>query len=162
MTDQLTEREVLNKQYVEGQTVVITDSNIQVPVDVQGATIQVPIDIQGQAIDIKVIASYSESSASVTGIDAEITYLDLDVRNYKNFGIILDNVGANSLDYEILGYFLYSGSLTETVVAYTAIASGATAIQKLDVSKYSRIVIKAKADTSGSPSDLNAEYNLKA
>ena len=139
----------------------ITNSQIQVPVDVQSSYIMVPVDIQGQAIDIIIVPKYTEDSASATGVDSETTVLDLDVRLYRNLGLALKNTGSNDLVYRITALSKYDGSIEVEIVSSTTLAAGATALETLDVSQYSRIKLYAAAATSGSPSDISVEYILK-
>ena len=139
MTGSYTEREVLNKMYSDGLKVVLQEANT----------------------DLVVKPRYVEDSVSQNSIDAEVVVLDIDVRQYRYMGVGLKNTGANSLDYKIEARVKYDGTIAEEVVGYTTLSAGAETVSKIDVSRYARIRIYAKATTSGSPSNILVEYVLK-
>lgn len=132
------------------------------PVDVQGAVIMMPVDIQGQAIDLIVIPKTEEGNGSETGIDTEVSVLTITTLHHKNLGLALKNTGANDLTYSIVGYYNQNGTITEDISIDVSLPANSSAFEKLDVSKYAKIEIKAMASISGNPSDLNWEYILKA
>lgn len=139
----------------------ISDSEIQVPIDIQSSYIMVPVDIQGQNIDLIVVPKYEENSVSKSGVDSETTVLDLDTRLYRSLGISLKNTGSNDLVYRITALTKYDGSIEVEIVSSTTLGAGASKLETLDVSKYARIKLYAAAATSGSPSDISVEYIIK-
>ena len=129
--------------------------------DITNSEIQVPVDIQGQYVDLIIVPKYSENTTSKTGIDSETLVLDLNVRLYRNLGLALKNTGSNDLVYRITALVKYDGSIEVEIVSSTTLAAGASAIETIDVSKYARIKLYVAAATSGSPSDISVEYILK-
>jgi len=119
------------------------------------------VDLRGGTDYAKIaekLRGYTEDSTSGETTDSYATILDWDTRIWSSKTLILTNTGTESLDYECYVRSKLDGK--DYLETSGSLASGDIAKIGLNMF-YSRVQVKVKSSTAGSPTTYRLDYNAR-
>jgi len=119
------------------------------------------VDLRGGTDYAKIaekLRGYTEDTVSGETTDSYDTILDWDTRGWSSKTLILSNTGTESLDYECYVRSKLDGK--DYLETSGSLAAGDIAKIGLNMF-YSRVQVRVKSSTSGSPTTYQLDYNAR-